>query len=137
MIPRNIYSSFIPVSVYVYFLFVTVSTGYEVHFFREYFLGFSSGRGSFLLLSGAGRARGPRVYTAQVWTPGRGLCACSGGFIVAKNREVNYGVCFRRARACRDKRNPHNLILFFLGGGKIFASAAAAAAVSHSPAFQL
>ena len=66
---------------------------------------FSSGRGSFLALSTAGHAEGPRLHQAQV-RPTAGLCgAC---FERSKSRELasNHGVGFRRARAVEDDGNP-------------------------------
>ena len=61
---------------------------------------YSSGRGSFLVLSAAGHARGPRVQRAQVWDPAELRGACSGD---SKSRKLatNHGIRFRPPRASR------------------------------------
>ena len=73
---------------------------------------FFSGRGSFLALSAAGHAGGPRVITAQVWAPAGLRGACSG---LSKSRELasNHGIAFRRPRANQAHRKPRTVIFSF------------------------
>ena len=67
---------------------------------------FSAGRGSFLALSAAGRAR---VYTtAQVWVPAGPRGACSGRS-KSRNLASNRGKAFVPARAKQDDGNSHEL----------------------------
>ena len=74
-------------------------------FFRSKRLLFSSDRWSWLELLAAGLAGSPREHTPQVWTPAEVDGACSGG-PKSRNPASNYGICFRRARACQDNANP-------------------------------
>ena len=73
---------------------------------------FSSGRGSFLALSAAGHAGGPRVLTAPVWAPAGLRGACSGR---SKSRELesNHGIAFRRARASQAHGNAQYIYLVY------------------------
>ena len=76
-----------------------------------------SGHGSFLALSAAGHAGGPRVLTAKVWPPDGLRGACSGR---SKSRELasNYGIAFRRARANQAHGNP-KMSFFVLGSAAV------------------
>ena len=67
----------------------------------------SSARGSFLVLSVAGHAGGPRDHWVQAWALGEVRGTCSG---VSKPRKLvnNHGIDFRPARANQAPANPKN-----------------------------
>ena len=70
---------------------------------------FSFGRGSFLALSAAGHAEGPRIYSkAQAWAPA-GLRGALTGRSKSRGAGSFRGITFRRDRAKQDDGNPHKI----------------------------